>query len=188
MSYAAYLRELLAPLRVYDLTAPFNGGELDSAGMALDGLSETLEEITRESCLATAESWGLEQMAGLLVRRPVASAAGDMAGALAALLRISGDSFTLESINDTLRGCGVPAKVVETEVGMVIVHFPGIAGVPEGFEEMKGIIEDILPAHVGIKYCFWYLTWAELESMFPSWNAIENRALTWGQLQVSMVE
>ena len=26
MSYGRYLRELLAPLRLYDLEAPFNGG------------------------------------------------------------------------------------------------------------------------------------------------------------------
>ena len=29
MSYGRYLRELLAPLRLYDLEAPFNGGELN---------------------------------------------------------------------------------------------------------------------------------------------------------------
>ena len=44
MSYAHYLRELLRPLGVYDLDAPFNGGELDSAGQALDEVEKTLEE------------------------------------------------------------------------------------------------------------------------------------------------
>ena len=35
MSYGRYLRELLAPLRLYDLEAPFNGGELTAAGQTL---------------------------------------------------------------------------------------------------------------------------------------------------------
>ena len=36
MSYAQYLRALLAPLGVYDLNAPFQGGELDALGEAFD--------------------------------------------------------------------------------------------------------------------------------------------------------
>ena len=32
MSHGQYLRELLRPLWVYDLEAPFNGGELDAQG------------------------------------------------------------------------------------------------------------------------------------------------------------
>ena len=35
MSHAQYLRDLLRPLGVYDLTAPFNGGELDAQGEAV---------------------------------------------------------------------------------------------------------------------------------------------------------
>ena len=36
MSYTDYLKELLRPLGVYDVDAPFNGGELTAAGEALD--------------------------------------------------------------------------------------------------------------------------------------------------------
>ena len=66
MSYVTHLQDLLRPLGVYDLTAPFQSGELESAGRALDGVEAFLEEIHRESCLATAESWGLERVSALL--------------------------------------------------------------------------------------------------------------------------
>lgn len=36
MSHSQYLRDLLRPLGIYDLEAPFNGGELDAQGEALD--------------------------------------------------------------------------------------------------------------------------------------------------------
>lgn len=72
MSYGRYLRELLAPLRLYDLEAPFNGGELNVQGGALDGVDTWLAELRRESTLAEAESWGLERIIALLARRPVA--------------------------------------------------------------------------------------------------------------------
>ena len=133
--------------------------------------------------LVTAETWGLENTARLFVRRPVASDPRKLASALAALLRIGGDSFTLDAINDTITGCGIPAVVKELGTGQVSVSFPGVAGEPQGFSELKKIIEDILPTHLGIEYDFWFLTWAELEENFPSWQSIETLELSWTQLE-----
>ena len=155
MSHAQYLRDLLRPLGVYNLEAPFNGGELDVQGAALDGAMDWLEEVQRESSLATAEDWGLENTAQLFVRRPVADQPKKLAAALAALLRIGGDSFTLAAIT----------------------------GEPQGFQSLKEIIEDILPAHLGIEYDFWFLTWQELEDNFPSWQSIEDLELSWTRLE-----
>ena len=183
MSHAGYLRELLRPLGVYDLSAPVNGGELDVQGAALDRAMAQLEEIHKEASLATAEDWGLENIARLLARRPVAGQPKQLAAALAALLRMGGDSFTLPAIGDTNAGCGIPAVVRELGTGRVAVSFPGVAGQPEEFAGLKRIIEDILPTHLGITYEFWYLTWLELEALFPSWAAIEERGLTWEQLE-----
>ncbi|MCI9352267.1 MAG: DUF2313 domain-containing protein [Lawsonibacter sp.] len=183
MSYAEYLRELLRPLGVYDLSAPFNGGELDAQGWALDGAMDWLEEVQRETSLTAGESWGLEKMASLFVRRPVADHPRKLAAALAALLRIGGDSFTLDAINDTITGCGIPAVVKELGKGQVSVSFPGVAGEPKEFQKLKKIIEDILPAHLGIEYDFWFLTWQELEDNFPSWQSIEDMELSWTELE-----
>ena len=183
MSYTQYLKELLRPLGVYDLNAPFNAGELEGAGEALDGVEDTLEEDLRETSLATAEGWGLERTAGLFVRRPVADTPRALATALAALLRIGGDSFTLAAVNDTISGCGIAAKVEETGVERVTVSFPGVAGVPAGFDQMKKIIEDILPPHLEIQYFFWHLTWKELEEKFSCWQDIEDLALSWEELE-----
>ena len=183
MKHAICLRELLRPLGVYNLEAVFNGGELDAQGEALDNIMAWLEEVWRESSLASAESWGLEKIASLLIRRPVAADPGKMAAALAALLRIGGDSFTLDAINDTISGCGVPAVVKERGKGLVSVSFPGVAGEPGNFQELKKIIEDILPTHLGIEYDFWYLTWRELEANFPSWKSIEDPEFSWSELE-----
>ena len=96
MSYAQYLRQLLRPLGVYDVEGRYLSGELEAEGLALDGVESVLDELQREANLATAEDWGLERIAGLLRRRPPASTTKAMREALAALLRISGDNFTLE--------------------------------------------------------------------------------------------
>ena len=48
MSSAQELKALLAPLRVYDLDAPFNGAELNAMGAALDTAQEELTTTERE--------------------------------------------------------------------------------------------------------------------------------------------
>ena len=164
MSGAEGMKELLRPLRVYDLEGPLLAGELAAMGAALDGVRGELEDTEREFIPLTAQDWGLEQIAGLLPRRPVADTAAELGEAVAALLRIGGDSFTPAAIQDTLRGCGAVCRVTEGEPGHVTVSFPGIPGIPAGFGEMQKIIEDILPAHVLAEYDFWYLTWAQLET------------------------
>lgn len=165
MSGAQYLRQLLVPLGVYDLEGPFQNGELEALGEALDQAEAALDELHRESCLATAQDWGLERTASLFRRRPIAATPKAMREALAALLRIGGDSFTLDAINDTISGCGVNARVRETgKAGTVEVSFPKVPGIPPGFDEIQKIVEDILPAHLLVQYHFWYLTWAQLDA------------------------
>ena len=189
MSYAQYLRQLLAPLGIYQLSAPFQGGELEALGDAFDQVEEALEELNREACLATAENWGLEQVAVLFRRRPPATTVKTMREALAALLRIGGDSFTLEAINDNLKGCGLNAVAEETDTpGVVEVYFPDVPGIPEGFDEMKAILEDILPSHLDIRYRFWYITWAVMEERFDTWGDIEAISSTWEELEKMVKE
>lgn len=185
MGYAEYLVELLRPLGVYDLTEEtVNRGELEAYGRSLDEEMARLEESEREMCLTTAESFGLEQVEKLLPYRPVCSDMEQRRAALAALLRIGGDSFTLEAINDTLSGCGINAKARETGVpNYVEVWFPDVAGQPEGFEQIRYIIEEILPCHLGIEYVFWYLTWAEVGEKFQNWAEIRSLGLSWDQLK-----
>ena len=179
-----YLRQLLAPLRVYRLEGTANGGELDAQGAALDAVQARLEDTQREMLVSTAEGRGLEAIEALLARRPVAGSLKRRREALAALLRIGGDSFTLAAINDNLKGCGINAVAEETgTAGQVKVYFPDVPGIPEGFEEMRAIIESILPAHLGIEYVYWYITWAVMEERFDTWEDIEALNLTWEELE-----
>ena len=118
--------------------------------------------------LAPAVPWAA------LLRSGADSLSGPQAAALrealAALLRISGDCFTLAAVNDNLTGCGLNAVASEGELpGTVEVRFPEVPGVPDGFPAMRRIIEDILPCHLEIQYAFWYATWAELEALGPTW-------------------
>ena len=171
MSYGAYLRELLRPLRIYGLEGTANGGELEAQGKALDGVEAAMEEVQREMLICTAEGWGLEAVEALLARKPVAASLERRRAALAALLR-------------NLKGCGLNAVASETETpGVVEVRFPDVPGIPDGFESMRAILEDILPCHLDIRYVYWYITWALMEERFATWGDIEKLGPTWEELE-----
>ncbi|MDE6260241.1 MAG: YmfQ family protein [Oscillospiraceae bacterium] len=186
LRFEDYLVSLLRPLGVYDLrTGTINRGELAAYGARLDGAEAELDHTAREMNLTTAEDFGLERIEALLPYRPVCVTAQQRREALAALLRISGDSFTPEAINDTLRGCGINARAEETgRPGYVDVYFPDVAGIPEGFEQLRVIIEEILPSHLGITYVFWYNTWAMVAGWHPTFGDAAASGLSWYGLAI----
>lgn len=184
MSNAQHLKDLLRPLGVYKLEDSFLGAELESLGQSLDELQAYLEQIQREMCVVTAQAEGLEKTAALFAQRPVTDDAQQLALSLAALTRIGGDSFTLTAINNTIGGCGLNAAVAETgEPGIVVVRFPDVPGIPAGFDRVRQIIENILPAHLLVQYLFWYVTWAQLEARELTWQDVHEQAMTWQEFE-----
>lgn len=188
MGYSDYLRALLRPLDVYDLSpGSLSGSELDALGHALDSLVSRLDYVERESALATAEGEGLDRREALFARTPVHYSTELRRAAIAALLRIGNDCFTLSAINDTISGCGIKALVQETGTfGYVRVVFPEVGGIPEGFEQIRDIILDIIPAHLEVEFHFRYLTWAECRAKGYTWAIVHQRQYTWYGFQTAV--
>ena len=184
MSFGQILRDLLSPLGVYRWEGAYQWAELQCEGMALDGVADELARIRREMNLATAREEGLAGIQALLGVDPGARDTEELRQALAALLRIGGDSFTLAAMNDTLRGCGLPARVEETGDPLhLVVSFPGIGGVPADFDRMQTIIESILPCHIWVEYRLSSITWSALEAQFRTWDGLEGDKITWTDLE-----
>ena len=181
MGYGDHLRNLLRPLGVYNLKeGSLSGSELDALGYGLDALSERLDYVERESALATAESEGLDRREALFARTPVHYTTDLRRQAIAALLRIGGDCFTLTDINNTISGCGIKALALEKDqFGYIRIIFPDVSGIPEGFEQIREIILDIVPCHLDVEFYFRYLTWAECEAFQYTWAIIHEREYTW---------
>ena len=125
-----------------------------------------------------AEDEGLEKMESLFRPRSIAQNTAARRAAIAGFLQIGGDGFTLLALNRCIRACGVACCVDETgQVNRVRVRFPGVMGVPDGFAQMKIIIEDILPCHLDIWYYFRYCTWGETEEYCLRWRDLAE--MTW---------
>ena len=185
--YEQYLKELLLPLGVYDLTeTSVSGSDLHAAGAGLDMVCEELERVEREALTATAEGEGLSRREELFAQKPAASTAEQRRLAIAALLQIDEDSLTPGDIDRAIRGCGIRAKALEADAGSLRVVFPEVAGVPEEFEQIKRIILDILPCHLEVEFYFRYLTWEECERAEMTWAVLETAEHTWETLELAV--
>lgn len=181
--YARHLKELLRPMGLYQLDHGLGSDELEAIGAQLDTVLLGLEETEREGMAVTARDWGLEGWEEILPTGRAYLGVADRRGAVEALMRINGASFTPEAINSTLAGCGISALAQETdEAGVVLVSFPHNRGVPDSFEDIKAGIEAILPCHLGIEYSFVYACWLELETLL-TWLGLETACPSWDQVE-----
>lgn len=81
MAYAEYLKNLLAPLGIYDLAkGSFSEAMVYAAGQALDQAERSLERTERESLVATALEEGLERRETLFARAPCGRDGGGSPG------------------------------------------------------------------------------------------------------------
>ena len=183
--YEEYLRALLEPLRVYRFEeGGIQTAELGALGCGLDAIAAQLELTEAEALTATAKDQGLARKEALFLRRPAARTAEDRRAAIAALLQIDGDSLTPSAINLTLQGCGIKAWAEELGNGSLRVLFPEVAGIPDGFDQIKSIVMDILPCHLDVEFYFRYLTWEECEKAGYTWTSVE--AHTWETFQLAV--
>ena len=184
MGYAEYLRALLQPLGVYDLSRDsFSGSELEALGQGMDELQAYAEEKQKDALVTTAGETGLDRFGSLFPHLVTARTVQERRSALAALMSISGDSFTAQSLSRCLAACGTECTVRETaEPFTVEGRFPAYAGVPEAFEAKKRVIESILPCHLAVRYAFSWAAWQDVAAL--TWDDVKGLSFTelamWG--------
>ncbi|MGI5986120.1 MAG: DUF2313 domain-containing protein [Clostridiales bacterium] len=185
MGYSEYLKTMLQPLGIYDLTEGVGAEEIAVIGKQLDDVFNALEELGRESVLVQAESYGLQMYEEILPYRPAYITVEDQRRAILALLRIRGGCFTLDMLQDTIGGCGIEASIEEGEEPMTaVVRFVNNRGIPDGFDRLKRRIEEIVPCHIYVQYMFIYSTWQDLMNKLPNWAAIEERTNSWREFEI----
>jgi len=63
------------------------------------------------------------------------------------------------------------------------VKFINMKGVPPNLDDLKAIIEELKPAHLGVNYIFTFLTWDEHDNYNKTWNMWNNLNLTWSAFE-----
>ena len=132
---------------------------------------------TGESCLATAQDWGLERTASLFRRRPIAATPKAMRGGPGRPApHRRRQLYTGRHQRHHLRlrrqrpGTGRPGRP-----GRWRSPSPRCPGSRPALTRSKDRGGHPPPAHLLVQYHFWYLTWAQLESKFSCWQEIEDK-------------
>lgn len=63
------------------------------------------------------------------------------------------------------------------------IKFIGIKGIPPNIEDLKSIIEQLKPAHLGVNYIFTFITWDEFDFYNKPWNEWDDKNLTWDEFE-----
>lgn len=180
MGYANELVQLLRPLGVYSFReGSFSLGEWQALGAELDELEAVEIEGQKQSIVMTATEEGLSKMEALFRTRPAASTIEARRAAIAAFLSIGSGDFTLEALQRILLACGVNCLLREVGINHVEVSFPRVMGVPQGFETIRIVAEDLLPCQLQIDFFFRYCTWGETEDYGFTWGTLNE--MTWDE-------
>lgn len=185
MGYFEHLKEILMPLRLYDLDIGVGRAELAALGREMDRQDSMQETLELEMIPATASSYGLMAYEEIMPFVPVCDSTEERRAAIAALLRIDGGGFTQEALSSAVAGCGIGALVEESQIPETLtVTIVNSRGVPEDFAELKSRIEQILPCHLDVVYKFIYSTWNELMGLLTDWSELEAAKLSWRELEI----
>ena len=153
MGYCEYLKAMLNPLGVYNVLKGYGAAELTALGKAFDICCEETEELEKEIAVQTASSYGVDGYAELFFTKPAYTSLDNLRNAIKSLMQVGEGSFTVDSLNSILSGCGISAVVSEGDEWYTVnVSFPDMEEIPENIDEIKERIEQILPCHLGIVY------------------------------------
>ena len=64
--------------------------------------------------------------------------------------------------------------------------FPDVPGVPEGFEQIRSVILDLIPCHLETEFYFRYITWEECEAQLFTWQMVEDGQHTWYSFELAV--
>jgi hypothetical protein len=95
-------------------------------------------------------------------------------------------TVTLEHLKNVCASYGNgEVEIIENpSIYEFIIKFVGEKGIPQNIENLKKIVDDLKPAHLGVVYEFSYLTWDETDTNSWTWNETDALNLTWDQFEV----
>lgn len=94
-------------------------------------------------------------------------------------------TFTIKFIEDlTTSFENAEVEVTEDNASYSFsIKFVGIKGIVPNLDDLKSIIEEFKPAHLGVNYVFTYLTWNEFNNYNKAWSEWNSLNLNWSTFE-----
>ena len=167
MSVLEQMRDMLSPLGIYNL----NEGslvmcELRVYATQLEKLHEKLNTLIRECFISTAESYGIEMMEELFSSNRPDLTIEERKALISRYSTLNNTDFSAQSISGQLKLAGASDNFIQDNQNEQL-SFPELAASSDIVEVARqfNIIEDIVPAHLGIDVGIKALSWDEWDSL-----------------------
>lgn len=162
---------------------------LDSESIEIERLNNEIKDVLDQLFIDSA-TWGLsrwEYICGITTDE--AKPYEERRAVIKSKLRGAGTS-TVTLIKEVAEAYdGGTVDVVENNADYeVIITFIDTRGVPTNLDDIKRALTEIIPAHLGIRFEFTYLSWDELESANITWDELDALGLTWDELETYKFE
>lgn len=79
---------------------------------------------------------------------------------------------------------GAIDAIQDHTIHQVTIRFIDTTGVPPNIEDLKIVVREVVPAHLGLVFEYNYLLWNELDDLSLIWTDMDDLHLTWDQLEV----
>jgi uncharacterized protein YmfQ (DUF2313 family) len=78
---------------------------------------------------------------------------------------------------------GIVEVIEHNEDYYFTIKFTGTKGIPPNLQDLKDVINELKPAHLGVEYEFTFTTWGEVKTI--TWGTVKTG--TWGELRTREV-
>lgn len=144
-----------------------------------EDICDKIDEVYANNFLQTS-TWGVNIFENELSIKSVSNKEiEDRRAIISAKWRGAG-SLTLEVIKNTVSAyTNADIEVGFGEDGVINIEFISVYGIPKNMEDVYNTIEEIKPAHLGVKYVFRYRTWGDLKGY--RWGDL--KSVSWGRIK-----
>jgi hypothetical protein len=137
----------------------------NSAGITLDNIEDTIEELKKQYWFDTMTDFGIKELESMLNFKtdPTASIE-DRRSQLEARWKSNGkcDIYLLQAICDSWKNGDIDVQFVN---GNIQIKFVGETGVPNDLEGLEKALDEVKPAHLILIYSFRYLLIKEIDNL-----------------------
>ncbi|MBR5774366.1 MAG: hypothetical protein IKY44_05890 [Clostridia bacterium] len=177
MSVLKQMKDMLAPLGIYSLDdSSLVVCELSVYAQELEKLHDSLATLLRELFISTAQSYGIEKIEELFQRVRPDLTLQERRNRIGRYMTLSNTDFSHSSIEGQLTLAGAVSDLVQGEDS---VSFPSLIASTDirQVAEQLSMIEDIIPAHLGIEVGIESMSWDEMDGLDFNFGTFDKMGL-----------
>lgn len=177
MGYADYLKQMLKPLGVYNLSSGYGEAEIDAIGTMLDGVDSEMENALENAAFYAVSEEALKKLEELFPILVFGDSDARRLEAVKEFSRVNDGWSSVSSLQKQLDACGLSVEISEGDEKFTVdLNFDNVRG--ELTAQETEVVQSIMPAHVMLNYICGGLTWDRAEELFPTWEDFDSCGLT----------